>query len=966
MSIMKLVATFAFVCLGAVSAFASTFVVDFNPAAPANTNGWNFGETTANATAASTKKGGRKFDPEKGHAVSIESPVNEGRILSVALSAWGNGINGGNTSKLEIFGRSSEKAEYQLLFSRTTLANKAADNEKTDKVSIAAEVDCHQIRISYTKDIGSWVLSIVTITDDAIAAETPTGVQIVSTGAEQKSATVGWQLADGLTTSEYRTFTTTTTGGFSELKSLWRETFDKIPAVANQSTKLTDTKMSEFGLANWECQIAYQTKNAGAIVIGWDKTKTTGELQEGTLTTPPLGLDLSARHELVVRAKKEETTSGGNLPIYKISGNETNLIREVEITSTLADYVISLPEISATDKLLFHSSTVANVTNRKTLIDGIAICEAGAFTPETISTNDFSEIQTITTNAVSLAVPSGNTNLYFQVRTIYGGEKSEWSAPILISLLSDEADDGKADAGDGDKESGGESGGDASGGDAKITAPGNPRVGSLPDGKFRIGWETPDTATNVHLKIWTLSQVGGISESSSDDILWCETFADAPATNTTVRIDNEDKFNLYTDKKSDGWNVLQCVQSWLSSEEKSVRIGTGDYPGALESTSLNLRGENIALVVKAKRGSGDENSGVILHAAMLTNSGTTTNEIGTAAMTKDFTEYSFAISDALIGTERLLLTSEIASPKDGRIIIDDIAFVRNYQPVTTSTNEFISVDFSDEEEYDFSPEPNTIYYAALCAQDANGETSEWTGRLDLDPASIEIWKDHHLTLDNHGKASATLDIAKIYDAAKTKLNVADEPFRFLIDDAERLEISNNKNVEKATSSGIYVCTNVFARDWIVLVPMSAESKSEIKEAEMRVAIETENFAAQKISITGTFAQLGTRNQEAQVFLFQWRWIPKDGEATDWIDFGSYETRYAESDMSPDLEETIETVTAEATLRLPEEKTKAPTGARIEVRILAQRHKSEQMAPIGFRDVTISAEKAPGALLIIIK
>ena len=967
MSIRYMALLLAFVVGCPILSFASTFVVNFDPDAPAKTNGWDFGTTIATTKRATTQQGGRKFCQDNITEDSVTSPVYSGQILSVALSAWGNGINTGNTSKLEIFGRASENDEYQLLFSRTTLSNKAAENEKADKVSIASEVDCHQIKISYTKDIGSLVLSTVTITDDAIAAETPTDVRIISTDAEQKSATVGWELAEGLTTSEYQTFTTATTGGFSELESLWRETFDKIPAVTSQSTKLSDAKMSEFGLAGWGHEIAYQTKNVGAIVIGWDKTKS-GELQEGSLTTPELGINLSAGHELVVRAKKEETTSGGNLPIYKISGSTTNLIHEVEITSALADYIISLPEISATDKLLFHSSTVTNVMNRKTLIDDIAICAAGAFKPETISTNDFSEIQTITTNAVSLAVPDGDTNLYFQVRTIHDGEKSEWSEPILVSLSPDGASDGKTDAGDGDKESGGESsGGDAGGETVKITAPGNPRVGSLPNGKFRIGWETPDGATNVHLKIWTLSKSGGISEVSSDDILWRESFTNAPAAsaNNNTQI-GETTLSKYMDKDATVWDVDHFVNVLPSTTAGTIKIGTKEKTGALESNPLNLREDNLTLVVTAKRGSGDENSGVILHAAILSNSGMTTNEIGTAAMTENYSEHSFAISDALIGTEKLLLTSEIASPKDGRIILDDISFVKNYKPITTVTNEFISVDFPTEEEYDFSPNADMVYYAALCAQDANGETSEWTKTLVLDPAKIDPWKDHHLTLDKHGKASATLDIAKIYDAKKTTLNVADEPFRFLIDDAERLEISNNKNVEKVTSSGIYVCTNVFEHNWIVLVPMSTKSKSEIKEAEMRVAVETENFAAQKISITGKFAQLGTKNQEAQSLLFQWRWIAKDGAETDWIDFGSYETRYVASDMSPDLEATIKTVTAETMLRLPEEKTKAPVGARIEVRVLAQRRKGEQMAPLGFYGVTISAEKAPSALILIIQ
>ena len=73
-----------------------------------------------------------------------------------------------------------------------------------------------------------------------------------------------------------------------------------------------------------------------------------------------------------------------------------------------------------------------------------------------------------------------------------------------------------------------------------------------------------------------------------------------------------------------------------------------------------------------------------------------------------------------------------------------------------------------------------------------------------------------------------------------------------------------------------------------------------------------------------------------------------------------------SDTSPDLEETIETVTAEAMLRLPEERTWAPVGVRIEVRVLNQKFKDQKVALMGFRDFTISAEKPPSALIIIIQ
>ena len=131
---------------------ASTWIVSFDPDNPVNTNGWAWGETTAQTNTASTKPGGRKFDPSKaGDTITIESPLHSAQIRSVALSAWGNNINAGNTSRVDVVGRTAAGMPYTNLFSRTGLANTLVENEKYDRFDVPDDFDCRQVQISYTK-----------------------------------------------------------------------------------------------------------------------------------------------------------------------------------------------------------------------------------------------------------------------------------------------------------------------------------------------------------------------------------------------------------------------------------------------------------------------------------------------------------------------------------------------------------------------------------------------------------------------------------------------------------------------------------------------------------------------------------------------------------------------------------------------------------------------------------------------
>ena len=251
---------FAFGALASCPIHASTWTVSFDPAAPAHTNGWDLGKTTEQKMQSSTQPGGRKFDPAKGATAFIESPLYEADVRAVALTAWGNGINKGNVSVVDVWGRASAGEPYASLFSRTGLANTVSVNAPLDQFSIQGGRVVRQLKIGYTKDIGSWVLAKVAVTDDALRAEPPTNLRAAVVDVEARRVRVSWDLAEGLSESEWRTFTTATVGGLGDSETLWRESFDSVPAAA-KTEKLDATTLASFGFGSWDAE---------TLLVGWD------------------------------------------------------------------------------------------------------------------------------------------------------------------------------------------------------------------------------------------------------------------------------------------------------------------------------------------------------------------------------------------------------------------------------------------------------------------------------------------------------------------------------------------------------------------------------------------------------------------------------------------------------------------------------------------------------------------------
>lgn len=916
------------VALSALNMTASIWTVSFDPAGPVSTNGWNLGTTTPQPVKSSTQPGGRKFEPAKGATAMMESPLLAADVRAVALSAWGNSLNA--ASKVEVRGRADATSPYLILFSRTGLSNKLVENEPLDTFTIPEGTVCRQLRIDYTKDAGTWILAKVTITDDAIRAVPPVNFRTETVDAAQRRVRVSWDMPDGVTDSIWRTFTTEPAGGISASSPLWRAPFNTVPAAAT-TRKLNAAALSALGFAEWDATNIRQTPVAGALLIGWNAHTS------GTLSTPPLGMDIVKDSTLAVRAATRDTDSG-IMPLYIVSGGITSRIADVAVKKTPQTYAVPLPALAASDRILLHSCT--NKATEQTFVHDLAICAPGTYVPEYVLTNACSDAAQLTGHAVELTVPRNGTTLWLEVCTTHADMASDWSKPFGVTLA--------------DAETGGGDGGEKPPPDpSDLAAPTRIRAGLLPDGTVRIGWDSPNGATNVRLRAWSCTSSGGLAETAESDILWRETFASAPATNSSIALNTEAKWNLYSDLGAGGWAWANCSAIYLAPEAGTLQIGKTDGAGTLTTRALGIAGDGLTLVATARRRT--TSSGTDLRAALVSQTGKT-NWTGSATVGDTFAECAIPLSAPLAVGDTLVLSSP-TNKSDRRILLSDVALVRNYMPITLSTNELLAADMGTRTVYDLPARTDGgSSFLALLAEGPDGRTSTWTAPFALDPALLDPWRDRQVVLCG-GSVTATL--APTLPASAGGLDASETPFRFLLD-GEEVDTVSFRDVSKQLNIGIYVCTNVFEADWIALVPGSPTGTSDVRDAEVRLSVATETFAAQRIELTGIFAQLGAVNRMEKSLSLQWRVIAPNGMAGDWTDCGRFQSTYTTADTQPDLAGTIARVTGTANLQ-------APTGATVEARILCLKgNNSGREAPLGFHDFTVRVWGRSGKFWIVVR
>ena len=337
------------------------------------------------------------------------SPEYSNAVSRIALSYGATGGQTGTAQLLAIDHASS--AETQIASLNTATTGAAFDFPGTS--------DYRRFRIA----TDGLALTSFSATWPDTRPDAPSNV--VATALTTDSLQVSWDAADGAVGYRVSVWTNVVVGASPGVVA-WE---DSLPGATNgaSSTRMSDTKFNNcFANAGWtrSDKAGYPTGEDGTIRIG-----ITGE--SGWLQTPPIEVSGSG---IVVRfhAKIGDSNSNPQMLVERISGNSTNIIGEVTLTSELKEHVLVVSDWNSGDSIRFNSFASGD---RRTIIGAVTLVSgysAGTPSPVVVKEVPVADGTAVTIDGLPPAVP-----VFVGVRAIdAGGVSSAVSAGVEVDLAN--------------------------------------------------------------------------------------------------------------------------------------------------------------------------------------------------------------------------------------------------------------------------------------------------------------------------------------------------------------------------------------------------------------------------------------------------------------------------------------------------------------------------------------------------
>ena len=311
------------------------------------------------------------------------SPEYSNAVSRIALSYGATGASVGTAQLFAIDHGSSAETQIALLNTATTGA----------AFDFPGSSDYRQFRIS----TDGLALASFSATWPDTRPDAPSNV--VATALTTDSLQVSWDSVDGASSYRVAVWTNTVVGA-SAGSVAWEDT---LPGATNgyATAKLSDTKFSNcFAHTGWtrsETERVYPTGENGTIRIG---TKTDSEW----IQTPPIEVSGSG---IVVRfhAKIGDSNANPQMLVERISGNATNIIGEVTLTSELKEHVLVVSDWNSGDCIRFNSLASGD---RRTIIGAVALVSgysAGTSSPVVVKEVPVADGTATTIDGLPSAVP---------------------------------------------------------------------------------------------------------------------------------------------------------------------------------------------------------------------------------------------------------------------------------------------------------------------------------------------------------------------------------------------------------------------------------------------------------------------------------------------------------------------------------------------------------------------------------
>lgn len=253
-----------------------------------------------------------------------------------------------------------------------------------------------------------------------------------------------------------------------------------------------------------------------------------------------------------------------------------------------------------------------------------------------------------------------------------------------------------------------------------IDAPTNLQADDIKGARFRLSWTNPENAVSNRIEVSEIVR-------KEEDGTMLDEYDFMAFTNTSKNASdcydkNSLRMNVYS--SFSGTNIYAAGNS-----TGVVQISSSDHQGYLQYDFSELRetldkAANVSLILSAKKHPTDAsgNWGLLITVATADGAAinTTTNNLA-----EEFPATPFIIPlQNVTANEILVLQPSDATKKNRRILIDYLAFIRDYSPAITSTNLAKTAFVADSTTYSVRGLcPRTEYVARITAFDAEGNES---------------------------------------------------------------------------------------------------------------------------------------------------------------------------------------------------------------------------------------------------
>ena len=252
-----------------------------------------------------------------------------------------------------------------------------------------------------------------------------------------------------------------------------------------------------------------------------------------------------------------------------------------------------------------------------------------------------------------------------------------------------------------------------------LEPPTNVQVENVETNAFLLRWTPPDDAESCRPLVWTNRVVG----ASPGEVVWCESFSNAPAKTGSIPALPSGSLEGYADAPDDS-RQWELDHVYPSVEAGALRIGGTETNGWIRTPQLP-GGTAFTLRLRARR----QNSKDGVDMPVRRNSSGCITELGVVSLTDEFQDHLLSVPELREGDH--LEIHSTTNKRSTRVILDSIELLHGYETGWFEPEYLVNEDVVVEGSFQVENLPMGEYFFAVEAVRGDEHARSSTGRVDL-------------------------------------------------------------------------------------------------------------------------------------------------------------------------------------------------------------------------------------------